>query len=97
MIKLKQKIDFTKYKALQPACLPNLYSLNLTYENVHAIVAGWGLNSADAKSTMGTLQKLNVTVFPQEKCKTFFDERLSPRMMCAGYEEGGKDSCKVRH
>ena len=44
---------------------------------------------------MGILQKLNITVFPTAKCKKFFDERMTPRMMCAGFEEGGKDSCKV--
>ncbi len=95
LIKLKSRIDFGKYSFIQPACLPQLHVYNVTYENEVAIVAGWGLNAADAHSTMGTLQKLNVTVFSTAECTTFFDERMSRRMMCAGYKEGGKDSCKV--
>ncbi|CAG7821728.1 unnamed protein product, partial [Allacma fusca] len=94
LIKLSSPIDFLKTKLLKPACMPSLGTFNVTWENTQAIVAGWGLNHADATNTMATLQKLNVTVFTKAECEAYFDERFNARMMCAGYKEGGKDSCK---
>jgi hypothetical protein len=94
VIKLNRPIDFTKVKKLQPACMPSLGSFDQTWENTQATVAGWGLNDADATNTMAILQKLNVTIFSKKECQGFFDERFNSRMMCAGFEEGGKDSCK---
>jgi hypothetical protein len=95
LIKVSEPIDFVKYTFVSPACIPNIATYEKTYEGSNAVVAGWGLNSSDASVTMGTLQKLDVAVFTIPECKKFFDERFTRRMMCAGYREGGKDSCKV--
>ncbi|ODM96894.1 Transmembrane protease serine 6 [Orchesella cincta] len=65
-----------------------------TLKGASALVAGWGLNSADATSTMSKLQKLDVKVFTNDECKTMYDSRFTRRMMCAGFREAGKDSCK---
>jgi len=76
-----------------PICLPELGSYPLTYAHKDAIVAGWGLPGVSATGTVSQLQKLNVTVFSQRLCKEMYVHRVNKRMMCAGYKEGGKDSC----
>jgi len=100
LIKLIEPIDFLKYREgpyVAPACIADLGPYDHSkLENTPAIVAGWGLNASNAAITMATLQKLDVTVFKDEYCKTAFTDRFSARMMCAGYKEGGKDSCQVQ-
>ena len=46
------------------------------------------------------LQKVDVPILTNEKCKQWLEEGkkalvISDNSMCAGYEEGGKDSCNV--
>lgn len=50
---------------------------------------------------VGTLQEVVVPIIPQSSCQKMY--LLDPKdqvdilydMMCAGYQEGGKDSCQV--
>ena len=41
------------------------------------------------------LQKLDIEVFPTETCANIYESinTMTDRMFCAGYLEGGKDSC----
>lgn len=41
------------------------------------------------------LQCLNVPVLSQTKCKAAYPGQITDNMFCAGYLEGGKDSCQV--
>lgn len=41
------------------------------------------------------LQCLNVPIVDQQVCENAYPGMISPRMVCAGYMEGGKDACKV--
>ncbi|XP_077618768.1 coagulation factor XI isoform X6 [Crocuta crocuta] len=42
-----------------------------------------------------TLQKANVPLVTTEECQTRYrGHRITNRMLCAGYREGGKDACK---
>lgn len=42
------------------------------------------------------LQEANVPLLSNEKCKQQMPEySITENMVCAGYEEGGTDSCKV--
>lgn len=43
------------------------------------------------------LNKVNVPIFDYDQCKNIFGDKLSDQMICAGYVEGGKDSCWVRN
>lgn len=41
------------------------------------------------------LRKVNVPIVNQEKCMEFYPaEKITPSMICAGFESGGKDSCQ---
>ena len=44
------------------------------------------------------LQKVNIPLVTNEECqKRYQDYKITQRMVCAGYKEGGKDACKVTH
>ena len=41
--------------------------------------------------------EVDVTVFPNNRCREFYgDEFVGDKMLCAGHEEGGVDACQVR-
>ena len=40
--------------------------------------------------------EVDVTVFPNNRCREFYgDEFVGDKMLCAGHEEGGVDACQV--
>jgi hypothetical protein len=49
----------------------------------------------DATSMSSTLQEVAVRVIDNDKCKTYPDygDKLSDAMICAGYQDGGRDAC----
>ena len=43
-----------------------------------------------------TLQKAKVPLMTNEECQAGYrGHRITNKMVCAGYREGGKDACKV--
>lgn len=59
-----------------------------------ATITGWGTTS-EGGSTSPYLQMVQVPTITQEKCKDKYkDSTITDRMFCAGYDEGGKDSCQ---
>lgn len=61
----------------------------------NATVTGWGTTSDGADLLPKQLQVVYLPIFDYAKCKIIFP-RLDDTMVCAGLEEGGKDSCQVR-
>ena len=72
--------------------------VNLLGKN--ATVTGWGrLKEGGHLPTV--LQEVRVPIIDNEKCKKMFitagrNEYIPDIFMCAGYDEGGRDSCQVR-
>lgn len=62
-----------------------------------ATVIGWGLtNPGDGKSRPDGLRELTVPIVSPRACTFSYGllrDVITPRMMCAGYREGGRDSC----
>jgi hypothetical protein len=93
-IKLLTPINFSTLKQTHSICLPELpLSYLRTFGHRKAMIAGWGLPGVEAAGTPETLQKLDVNVFMPSECKALYAHRVNRRMLCAGYKEGGKDSC----
>lgn len=56
-------------------------------------VSGWGYLNDDGKET-DTLQFVSVPIIDRGTCaKNYKDNVVNDRMICAGFAEGGKDSC----
>ncbi len=66
------------------------------YENgTLAKLAGWGTLEEGGKPAC-ILRVVDVPIISQEKCATSYPTGMvTENMMCAGYDEGQKDSCQV--
>lgn len=48
-------------------------------------------------SLSAQLKAVDVPILPDAKCKDAYQDAFQDTMLCAGYEDGGKDSCQVEH
>ncbi|XP_023346672.1 chymotrypsin-like elastase family member 2A [Eurytemora carolleeae] len=95
LIKLCQPIVFTE--TLSPVCLPSIQDLGNEFENMEAIVAGWGLTSEESDRT-NVLMEVKVKTMSNADCCDASKGRKwtcgwAMTLMCA-VEEGPKGSCK---
>lgn len=58
-----------------------------------ATTAGWGTTSEGGKLS-STLLKVDVPLVSPERCELAYPGQITDRMVCAGYQKGGKDSCQ---
>uniref|UniRef100_A0A3B4A888 Peptidase S1 domain-containing protein n=1 Tax=Periophthalmus magnuspinnatus TaxID=409849 RepID=A0A3B4A888_9GOBI len=73
----------------QPVCLPPPTYL-LSPGRV-CWITGWG---ALYEGASNVLQKVDVQLVSEEACVDSYGLHISPRMLCAGYAKGQKDSCQ---
>jgi len=79
-----------------PICLPD--TLNEVYEGKNGIVTGWGrLEYGGNVPTV--LHEVAVPIIDKVKCQTMFTKSghkkiVRDSFLCAGYDEGKKDSCE---
>lgn len=59
-----------------------------------ATVAGWGATKENSYSLPNLLQKVDVPLVPHDVCNKSYKGSVTERMICAGYDKGGKDSCQ---
>ncbi|XP_036378669.1 transmembrane protease serine 9 [Megalops cyprinoides] len=75
---------------IQSVCLPSpVHSFPSTAE---CYIAGWGALS-EGGALANFLQKAAVSIIDQSECRQAYGDGLSSNMMCAGFMEGGKDTC----
>merc|ERR1712018_613903 len=92
LLHLKTALNMTDF--VQPVTLPA--QMELTPEGADCIVTGWGTLHSGDFLLPDKLQKVTVPVIGDTVC----DEKYEPQykiydsMICAGVEEGGKDSCQ---
>ncbi|KAF6213205.1 hypothetical protein GE061_010921 [Apolygus lucorum] len=92
VLRLNDKVPLTD--TIRPICLPT--NLDEKYEGVRAVATGWGTLKEEGKPSC-ILQEVEVPVMSNDDCKTntsYSAKVISENMMCAGYEEGMKDSCQ---
>lgn len=93
MVELKKPIQFGKTK--QEIKLHNFD--DVFPDNTVTFVSGWG-NTKNNSESRDKLRGAEVPLVNQKKCQEAYDShKITPRMVCAGFEQGGKDSCQVRH
>lgn len=78
---------------MKPVCLPERGS---TFTGKNATVTGWGAIE-ESGPLSSTLQEVLVPIMSNNECRTtkYPPKRITDNMLCAGYIDGGKDSCQV--
>ncbi|NP_001082340.1 MBL associated serine protease 1 S homeolog precursor [Xenopus laevis] len=107
LVKLNEKVIMNQY--VMPVCLPEFeHELEGPQPNTLGLVAGWGISSAnitveevissDIRTHSAILQYVKLPVVLHAVCKESYESRsgnysVTENMFCAGYYEGGKDTC----
>ncbi|XP_074029799.1 trypsin-7 [Leptinotarsa decemlineata] len=89
---LKLRTELTFGPGVQPVAIAS--SGTIIPNGVSAIATGWG-RLLDGGPAANQLQVVTLPTITTESCKTYYDDAsITDRMMCAGYDEGGKDTCE---
>nr|XP_060623258.1 mannan-binding lectin serine protease 1 isoform X2 [Anolis sagrei ordinatus] len=107
LVKLKEKVSMGPY--VMPVCLPQSgHELEGPEPNTLGLVAGWGISnpnvtvdeviSSGMRTLSDVLQYVKLPVVLHAECKESYESRsgnysVTENMFCAGYYEGGKDTC----
>nr|XP_056703056.1 transmembrane protease serine 6 [Euleptes europaea] len=77
--------------SIRRICLPA--SSHLFEAGLFCWITGWGAVK-EGGPTSKVLQKANISLVQQDVCNEVYHYRVTPRMLCAGYHDGKKDSCQ---
>ncbi|XP_071068711.1 coagulation factor XI isoform X2 [Dasypus novemcinctus] len=88
LLKLETAMNYTDSQ--RPICLPSKGDRDAVYTDCW--VTGWGYRKLRDK-IQNTLQKAKIPLVPNEECQTRYQRhKITNKMVCAGYKEGGKDA-----
>ncbi|XP_015745547.2 plasma kallikrein isoform X1 [Python bivittatus] len=91
LLKLDTPMNFSVLQ--QPVCLPSQEEMNMA-KYTECWVTGWGYTK-ERGTIEDTLQKVKIPIMPNAECQFQYPEhRITDKMLCAGYPEGGKDACQ---
>ncbi|XP_027716757.1 kallikrein-14-like isoform X1 [Vombatus ursinus] len=79
---------------LTPQVRPIQLAKNCVNPGTTCLVSGWGTVSSPFVRYPSALQCVKIAIISEEKCKSAYQKTITPGMVCAGVEEGGKDSCQ---
>ncbi|KAM4781483.1 plasma kallikrein isoform 3-T4 [Cyanocitta cristata] len=90
LLKLDKPMNFTDLQL--PICLPSKEDTNTFYTDCWVI--GWGYRKEKGR-VQDILQKAPVPFMSKEECQARYRKRrIGDKVICAGYDEGGRDACK---
>ncbi|XP_029593925.1 trypsin-2-like [Salmo trutta] len=87
LIKLSKPATLNTY--VQPVALPT----SCAPAGTMCTVSGWG-NTMSSTADSNKLQCLNIPILSYSDCNNSYPGMITNAMFCAGYLEGGKDSCQ---
>uniref|UniRef100_F7GCM9 Transmembrane serine protease 9 n=1 Tax=Ornithorhynchus anatinus TaxID=9258 RepID=F7GCM9_ORNAN len=88
LLELSTPVRFTS--VMKPICLPD--HSHLFSEGTNCYITGWG-STREGGVMSKHLQKAMVNIISEQTCKKFYPIQISSRMLCAGFPQGGVDSC----
>ncbi|KAL4705221.1 hypothetical protein ACJJTC_000219 [Scirpophaga incertulas] len=93
---LERDVPFTQL--IKPICIPKDSELRArSFENYNPIIAGWGDTEFRGPSATH-LQALQLPVVSNSYCANAYAaykaQRIDERVLCAGFQQGGKDACQ---
>uniref|UniRef100_A0A8C8DR23 Peptidase S1 domain-containing protein n=1 Tax=Oryzias sinensis TaxID=183150 RepID=A0A8C8DR23_9TELE len=90
LIKLSAPVEFNSY--IQPVCLASKDSA--FHDGTSSWVTGFGDNGFGSSPEI--LQEVNVPIVGPNRCRCYYKDgnEITDNMLCAGLENGGKDSCQ---
>ena len=92
MLKLGSSIPYDDDEAISSICLP--CSRKNFKAGTLCFVTGWGRISESGR-TSNELRVARILIIDEERCQELYRaEAITPRMLCAGYDEGRVDSCQ---
>ncbi|XP_058284116.1 transmembrane protease serine 9 [Hylobates moloch] len=77
-------------RLVRPICLPE--PAPRPPDGVRCVITGWG-SVREGGSMARQLQKAAVRLLSEQTCRRFYPVQISSRMLCAGFPQGGVDSC----
>ncbi|XP_071518607.1 trypsin-1-like isoform X2 [Panulirus ornatus] len=90
LVKLAEPLVFND--VVKPIELPG--QMELVAANTLCTTTGWGSTFEDG-DVVDVLRKVDVPVVSDNKCRESYGVTvIADHMLCAGYEEGGKDACQ---
>uniref|UniRef100_A0A8W7PE36 trypsin n=1 Tax=Anopheles coluzzii TaxID=1518534 RepID=A0A8W7PE36_ANOCL len=90
LLELESELTFSD--VVQPVALPE--QDEAVDAGTMTIVSGWGSTKSAAESN-AILRAANVPTVGQEECREAYShDAITDRMLCAGYQQGGKDACQ---
>lgn len=89
LLELADNLEFNE--SVKPIRLPDLGDGYIKNGTV-CLVSGWGRTRNISEST-DLLRGVQVPIVDQKICNAAYEGKITPRMMCAGHKNGGKD-CK---
>ncbi|XP_037792745.1 transmembrane protease serine 9-like [Penaeus monodon] len=87
LLQLGQTLDLASQKQVRAVCLPDDDSK--TYAGMNAVASGWGALKENG-SQPDALREVTLPIL-DPSC---WGQSVTERMLCAGYKEGGKDTCQ---
>ncbi|XP_067283256.1 transmembrane protease serine 9-like [Pseudorasbora parva] len=90
LLKLSTSVTFNDY--IKPVCLAATGSV--FGGGTKSWVTGWGKLHFEDTSIPNTLQEVQIPIVNNSVCNTAYGGIITNNMLCAGVNEGGKDSCQ---
>ena len=92
LLYLAIKLDLKSHPQLRAVCIPS--NSDYTYEGAIGVAAGWGVKVENSTQTEDIARDVTVPILgPSCKNMQFGNVIFTSNMLCAGRDEGGKDTC----